>query len=73
MRAEQKTDVKNSVGRMAFVILSVLIQATTGLQPAVLTYMLETQVAAKFGGKVVSDEIGLPVSSNGLVLSLIHI
>lgn len=30
---------------------------TTGLQPAVLTYMLETQVAAKFGGKVVSDEI----------------
>ena len=32
---------------------------TTGLQPAVLTYMLETQVA---------DEIGLPVSSNGLVL-----
>ena len=34
---------------------------TTGLQPAVLTYMLETQVAAKFGGKVVSDEIGLPV------------
>ena len=31
--------------------------------------MLETQVAAKFGGKVVSDEIGgLPVSSNGLVL-----
>ena len=41
---------------------------TTGLQPAVLTYMLETQVAAKFGGKVVSDEIGLPDSSNGLVL-----
>lgn len=41
---------------------------TTGLQPAVLTYMLETQVAAKFGGKVVSDEIGLPVLSNGLVL-----
>lgn len=41
---------------------------TTGLQPAVLTYMLETQVAAKFGGKVVSDEIGLLVSSNGLVL-----
>ena len=41
---------------------------TTGLQPAVLTYMLETQVAAKFGGKVVSDEIVLPVSSNGLVL-----
>ena len=41
---------------------------TTGLQPAVLTSMLETQVAAKLGGKVVSEEIGLPVSSNGLVL-----
>jgi 23S rRNA (cytosine1962-C5)-methyltransferase len=41
---------------------------TTGLQPAVLTYMLETEVKAKFGGKVVSDEIGLPVKSNGLIL-----
>jgi len=41
---------------------------TTGLQPAVLTYMLETAVASKFGGRVGSSEIGLPVSSNGLVL-----
>lgn len=41
---------------------------TTGLQPAVLSYMLETQVKAKFGGSVRSDEIGLPVSSNGLIL-----
>lgn len=41
---------------------------TTGLQPAVLTYMLETAVAGKFGGQVVSSEIGLPVTSNGLVL-----
>lgn len=41
---------------------------TTGLQPAVLTYMLETEVGRKFGGCVISDEIGLPVSSNGLVL-----
>ncbi|MBO5030569.1 MAG: class I SAM-dependent methyltransferase [Lachnospiraceae bacterium] len=41
---------------------------TTGLQPAVLTYMLETAVASKFGGHVRSSEIGLPVSSNGLVL-----
>ena len=41
---------------------------TTGLQPAVLTYMLETEVGRKFGGRVISDEIGLPVSSNGLVL-----
>ena len=41
---------------------------TTGLAPAVLTYMLSTDVAAKHGGSVVSDEIGLPVSSNGLIL-----
>ena len=41
---------------------------TTGLQPAVLTYMLETTVRKAFGGEVRSSEIGLPVSSNGLVL-----
>ena len=41
---------------------------TTGLQPAVLTYMIETEVRKNFGGKVESSEIGLPVSSNGLVL-----
>jgi 23S rRNA (cytosine1962-C5)-methyltransferase len=41
---------------------------TTGLQPTVLTYMIETAVVSKFGGKVESSEIGLPVSSNGLVL-----
>ncbi|MDE7323201.1 MAG: class I SAM-dependent methyltransferase [Lachnospiraceae bacterium] len=41
---------------------------TTGLQPAVLTYMLETVIVPKCGGHVCSSEIGLPVSSNGLVL-----
>ena len=41
---------------------------TTGLQPAVLSYMLGTEVKSKFGGKVTADEIGLPGSSNGLVL-----
>ena len=41
---------------------------TPGLQPAVLTYMIETEVRKNFGGKVESSEIGLPVSSNGLVL-----
>ncbi len=41
---------------------------TTGLQPAVLTYMLESAVRSVRGGKVESSEIGLPVSSNGLVL-----
>ena len=41
---------------------------TTGLQPAVLSYMMETALVPKFGGVVESSEIGLPVSSNGLVL-----
>ncbi|MDE7284524.1 MAG: class I SAM-dependent methyltransferase [Lachnospiraceae bacterium] len=41
---------------------------TTGLQPAVLSYMLNTVIVPKFGGQVQSSEIGLPVSSNGLIL-----
>ncbi len=41
---------------------------TTGLQPAVLSYMINTVVSSKHGGKVDAAEIGLPVSSNGLVL-----
>ena len=40
---------------------------TTGLAPAVLTYMIATELK-KYGGHVDSQEIGLPVSSNGLVL-----
>lgn len=40
---------------------------TTGLAPAVLTYMLSTELK-KYRGIVDSQEIGLPVSSNGLVL-----
>lgn len=40
---------------------------TTGLQPAVLTYMISTALS-NFPGTVKSDEIGLPVTSNGLVL-----
>ena len=41
---------------------------TTGLAPAVLTYMISTEVKARYGGHVISDEIGLPVSDTGLVL-----
>ena len=40
---------------------------TTGLAPAVLTYMLATDMK-KYKGHVDSQEIGLPVKSNGLVL-----
>ncbi len=41
---------------------------TTGLQPAVLTYMLSAAISQKRGGQVVSSEIGLPVTQSGLVL-----
>ena len=41
---------------------------TTGLQPAVLSYMMNMTIVSKFGGRVVSDEIGLPVKDTGLIL-----
>ena len=41
---------------------------TTGLQPAVLSYMLNTVLTKKLGGCVAADEIGLPVTRSGLVL-----
>lgn len=41
---------------------------TTGLAPAVLTYMISTEVCTKFGGCVESQEIGLPVKESGLIL-----
>lgn len=40
---------------------------TTGLQPAVLSYMISTALGTA-NGTVTASEIGLPVSSNGLVL-----
>ena len=40
---------------------------TTGLQPAVLYYMIST-VLKEYGGVVEADEIGLPVTDNGLFL-----
>ena len=40
---------------------------TTGLQPAVLSYMLSTALK-RFGGNVAASEVGLPVTSIGLVL-----
>lgn len=41
---------------------------TTGLQPAVLSYMMNTAIVKRYGGKVEADEIGLPVTGSGLVL-----
>ena len=40
---------------------------TTGLQPAVLSYLLGTELK-RFGGHVDSQEVGLPVTESGLVL-----
>jgi len=41
---------------------------TTGLQPAVLSYMINLAIVDKFGGNVTASEIGLPVKDTGLVL-----
>lgn len=42
---------------------------TTGLQPAVLSYMMKLAIQADFGGHVEADEVGLPVrGKEGLVL-----
>lgn len=40
---------------------------TTGLAPAVLSYMLSLELKA-YGGTAVADEVGLPVSASGLIL-----
>ena len=41
---------------------------TTGLQPAVLSYMMNLELTGRYGGVVESDEIGLPVRGGRLVL-----
>ena len=41
---------------------------TTGLAPAVLTYMISTEIVSKHSGYVESGEVGLPVSTTGLIL-----
>ena len=41
---------------------------TTGLQPAVLSYMINTAIVPQFGGRVEAEEIGLPVTESGLIL-----
>ena len=49
--------------------LFVLVNSyTTGLQPAVLSYLLHTAIDGRHEGNVDAAEIGLPVSMNGLVL-----
>ncbi|MCC8125933.1 MAG: class I SAM-dependent methyltransferase [Clostridiales bacterium] len=41
---------------------------TTGLAPAVLSYLISTELVPRYGGHVISDEIGLPVKESGLIL-----
>ena len=52
-------------GTPLFVIIN---SYTTGLQPAVLSYMLNLVFKKRFGGQVTADEIGLPVRASGLTL-----
>lgn len=49
--------------------LAVLINSyTAGVSPAVMSYILNSTVAKRFGGRAEADEIGLPVTQSGLVL-----
>lgn len=41
---------------------------TTGFAPGILENLLKIQVGKKYGGKVSSDALGLPISSSNLVL-----
>ncbi|MDR0862404.1 MAG: class I SAM-dependent methyltransferase [Oscillospiraceae bacterium] len=61
--------VKLCVGVLSDDPLFVIINSyTTGLSPAVLTYISESLFGKRFGGKAESQELGLPVTSSGLVL-----
>ena len=51
--------------RPLFVIIN---SYTTGLAPSVLGYLLSLLVKEKFGGRVMWDELGLPVTETGLAL-----
>ena len=59
---------KGEVWKMEEKIHFLINSYTTGLQPAVLSYMMETELVPKFGGHTEAQEIGLPVSKNGLIL-----
>ena len=41
---------------------------TTGLQPAVLSYIISCAIVKRVGGNVETGEIGLPVTESGLIL-----
>lgn len=61
--------IKFCAGLLSDTPLFFLINSyTTGFAPSVLSYMLGVELVTKFKGTVKSDEIGLPVSNNGLAL-----
>ena len=61
--------MKNTVELLSDDPLFYLVNSyTTGLQPGVLSYMISSLVKTRFGGNVEADELGLSISSNGLVL-----
>lgn len=61
--------VKLCAGLLSDEALFFLINSyTTGLQPGVLTYMLDVVIRERFGGKVCADEIGIPLDKSELVL-----
>ncbi|MCL2508517.1 MAG: class I SAM-dependent methyltransferase [Oscillospiraceae bacterium] len=49
-------------------VMSLINSYTTGLSPSVMSYILGAVIAEKRGGVVESDELGLPVTSSGMVL-----
>ncbi len=49
-------------------VMMLINSYTTGLSPSVMEYILGAAVKTKFGGKVSSGEIGLPVKETGLIL-----
>lgn len=61
--------VKLCAGVLSDDPLFVIINSyTTGLSPSTLTYISESVFTKRFGGRSSSDELGLPVTSSGLVL-----
>ncbi len=61
--------IKETTGLLSDDPLFFLINSyTTGLQPGVLKYMLQTLINSDFKGKTEAQEIGLPVTSSSLVL-----
>ena len=46
----------------------ILNSYTAGLSPAAMEYLLGVRIGKKFGGRLSSGEIGLPVTQSGLVL-----